>query len=585
VVFGGEEASGRPVTIRLQSIVPGRGARESAQGRIALALTAVSLAVLLIATANVGTLMRLRAARRRTESAVRVALGARPVHLVRRALQESLLLAVAGAAGGLVLARWFDAIVRVTLLPHLAPDESLLDGPTLAAALGLSLVAGLAAGLMPLRNARRLNVIEHLRAGTASGTSGRLGGQHVLIALQVALTTVLLVDAGLFVRSLDRVRAQDLGFSTAQLLLVDLEFRGRLSGPERDMAHHEAVRRLSQLPGVRRATVVQGMPFSSHNIPPIHIPGYQLPPPDVSQLPILYAATPEYLQMMGVTLIRGRLIAERDGPGAPLVVLVNESMARTVWRDQDPIGRCVRAGHGGLPGGDPMVGASYLPCREVIGVVRDSRARSLRTGNGEERLMQYYVPFAQLPPMPFPDAAAVHAVLVETHEPPRAMIGPVRRLIQGSSARPVLARARPYQELIDPQLRTWRLGATLFSALGVLALAIAAVGLYATIAWLAGQRTREIGLRMALGGDRRDVVGLVVRDGLRLAVTGTVAGVVIAVLTAPLVRDLLFETSPRDPVILLGAVATLLLVAVVAAVVPSVRASRVSPMVALRIDG
>lgn len=569
--------------VRLQSVVPGADARESAQGRIALALSAVSIAVLLIATANAGTLLRLRALRRRRETAVQVALGASAAHLARRALAESLLLALMGAVGGLLLSRWLDGLVRATLLPALARGEAFVDGTVLLASIGLAVLAGLLAGLAPLQQALGPRVADDLRAGTTHGASGRLALPRILVAGQVALSTVLLVGAGLFVRSLDRVRSQDLGFSTARLIHAELDVRTRMGGAARDQLHEDAVRRVRQLPGVRRATVVQGMPFASHFTPPVNVPGHQLPPPDEAQLPTMYSVTPDYLGMMDVRLVRGRLFTDRDTRNAPLVALVNESMARTAWPGADPIGRCIQAGFGGGPGMSPMEGVAYLPCREVVGIVRDSRARSLRTGE-EERIMQYYVPLPQAPVPPMPDAPTIHAVLVETSSAPAPVAAQVQRLIQRTSAQPVFVRARPYQDLIDPQLRQWRLGATLFSAFGVLALAIAGTGLYAAVSYLAAQRTREVGIRLALGGDRAGILALVTRDAVRMAGAGALAGTLVALAAAPLVRDLLFNTSPRDPVVIALAAGALMAIAVVAAARPAWRASRTSPMDVLRAD-
>jgi predicted permease len=430
----------------------------------------------------------------------------------------------------------------------------------------------------------RRNLAADLRAGTGQAASGRLIARHALVGSQVALCTVLLVGAGLFVRSLNNVRSQDLGFSTAQLLYLTLDFRGVLRGVEHDAAYEEAVRRVLTVPGVTAATVVQGMPFSSHHIPPMHIPGYDMPPPSVRQLPIMYGATPEYLRMMGVSLREGRLFTDRDVRGAPLVVLVNETMAKTAWPGQSALGKCVQAGHAGSDADDPMAAAALLPCREVVGVVRDSRARSLRTEGDEARLMQYYVPFQQLPSPPFAGASAVHAILVETDGPPERLVAPVQRIVQSTSPVPVYARARPYQEFIDPQLRSWRLGATLFTALGALAVAMAAVGLYAVVAYLVTQRTQEIGVRLALGGTGARVARLVVADAVRMAALGTAGGLVVALAAAPAVASMLFQVSARDPASQIAAAMILLAVTVAAAAVPAWRASRVSAMEALRTD-
>jgi predicted permease len=408
----------------------------------------------------------------------------------------------------------------------------------------------------------------------------------VLLALQVALSMILVIGAGLFVQSLRRVQSQDLGFSTARLLHIELDFRGSAPAIDRDRAYTEATRRIASVPGVTGVTVVQGMPFSSHNIPPMSIPGYALPSPSVQQLPILYAATPTYLDMMGVKLRAGRVFTERDTAGTSLVILVNETMARTAWPGQNPIGKCVKAGHAGNPElGDPMAAAVFLPCRDVVGVVRDSRARSLRTEGNEATLMQYYVPFGQLPAAPFPNATTIHGILVRTAGPPERLVAPVQRIVQGTSALPLYARVRPYQTLIDPQLRSWRLGATLFTAFGVLALGIAAVGLFAVVSYLVAQRTREIGVRLALGGTGSRVAGLVVRDAVRMAATGGAAGALAAIAAAPLVQSMLFQTSAREPATMIAAGVVLLAVTLGAAAVPAWRAGRVSPMTILRTDG
>ena len=576
----------RLTAVPLESVMPGRAARTTPQARIALWLTGVSVIVLLIATANVSTLLLLRAAKRRREAAVRLSLGARLMHLARQSVIESLLLSFVGCGLGLVLAHWIGAIVRVTLLPNVAATTEFIEPKVLVASVAVACAAGLVASLGPITQLGRRNLSLELRAGGAHGASGRMVSQHALVAVQVAMSGVLLVGAGLFVRSLERVQSQDLGFSTARLLHITLDFRGPTPGPEHDRALAEATQRIASVRGVTGVTVVQGMPFSSHHIPPIHVPGYAMPSPAAQQLPIMYAATPAYLDMMGVKLREGRLFTRGDTAGTPLVVLVNETMARTMWPGRSAIGGCVQAGHVADPMlGDPVSAAAFLPCRTVVGVVRDSRARSLRTEGNEARLMQYYVPLGQAPAAPFPTVPEYHGILVRTAGEPERWVTPIQRIIQSTSSRPVYARVSPYQTLIDPQLRSWRLGATLLSAFGLLALAIAAVGLFAVVSYLVTQRTREIGVRLALGGSTGVVAGLVVRDAVKMAAVGGVAGIAIAVVAAPLVQSMLFETSAREPGILVGAVLVLLAVAVGAAAVPAWRAGRVSPMTVLGNDG
>jgi predicted permease len=575
------------VTVGLEPIVPGASARSSAQARIALWLAGVSLIVLIVATANAGTMLLLRATRRRRDSAVRMTLGARRSALARHAITESVMLALVAGALGAFIARWFGAVVRATLLPNVAAAERLFDPAIVLMSFGAALVAGLLAGLIPITQLRDASPIASIRDG-GSNASARAGMQRALVGFQVALCTLLLVGAGLFVRSLQRVRAQDLGFSTARLLYVSLDFRGRPRGAERDDAHRAVAQRLAALPGLSGVTTVEGMPFASHHIPPIAVPG--VPPLQGRglQLPIMYGATPTYLRLMNVALREGRLFSERDNDAhAPLVVLVNESMARTIWPGQSAIGKCVKAGYGpafSFDGEDSP--AETAPCRAVIGVVKDSRARLLRAEGNEAKIMQYYVPMEQIPAPPFPGFAAVHGLLVQSADDhPERIALAVKRAIQATSPLPVFANVRPYQDLLDPQLRSWRLGATMLTAVGMLALGIAAIGLSGVISYFVVQRTQEIGVRLALGGSPNHVGGRVLLSALQMGALGAAAGVIAAAALAPLVRPLLFQTSPHDMTTYLVSAGALIAVSLVAAALPALRASKLSPMIALRSGG
>ena len=545
------------------------------QLEIARWLAAVSGVVLLVALANVATLLLLRAARRRREIAVRLALGADRTRLARQLLVEGWLLSGLGAAAALLVARWASDIVRATLLPDLAPSERLVDPGTLALTIGAALVGGIVAGLAPLVQAGRRDVAAELHSGRAS--SGRLGVQRTLIVGQVALCTVLLFGAGLFVRSLQRVEAQDLGFSTSRLLLVSLDFRDAVTGQERDQAYLTAAERLAAMRGISGATVVLSMPFGNFNVPPISVPGRAEPPSVGGQLPYLYTATPTFLRLMGVTLREGRLFTEADGRGSPFVVLVNETMARSLWPGQSAVGKCIRAGFDPTAAEPSPLAPATLPCRQVVGVVRDSRVRSIRATGNEGRLMQYYVPFGQQPAPFMAGASQVNALLVGTVADPSRMTALVQRFLQATATTPLYARVSPYEDLLDPQIRPWRLGASLFSALGGLALAIAALGLFAVVSYLVTQRLREIGIRLALGGTSASVARLVVVGATRLVGVGAVIGAIAAFALAPLIQSMLFETSAYDAAVVAGVAALLTVVAIAASAFPAWRASRVSP--------
>ena len=569
--------------IQLDPLLPAQANRDTPQGKTTIWLTGVAIVVLLIATANVATLLLLRALRRRREIAVRIALGAGRGRLATQLLTESLLLALTGSAIGLLVSRWLTELIRQTLLPGVAPSERIVDPGILAATIAIACAAGVVSGCIPLVQAGQRDVVSALKAGPERGTSSRSPLRAVLVGVQVALCSVLLVGAGVFQRSLQRVQSQDLGFSASRLLYVTLDVRTNLPGWQRDELHRDAARRLTTMPGVTGASIAQATPFGSFHVPPISVPGMSEPPMVGRQLPYLYASTPEYLRMMNVKLLEGRLFTERDDRTSTLVVLVNETFAKTVWPGESAVGKCIRAGH--APDEVPSpVASPMLPCREVVGVVRDSRARSIRPDGDEAKFMQYYVPFEQVPSPPMPNVSQVSSIIVQTSGEPDRLIGPVQRLLQTTLGTPVYARVRPYQDLLDPQIRPWRLGATLFSAFALLAVGIATVGLFGVISYLASQRTREIGVRLALGGSRAHVERVVVFDSVRMVAAGIVAGALIAFAAGPFAQPLLFQTSARDVTIMIGAGALLLLVAVIAAALPAWRASRVSPLVALRAE-
>jgi predicted permease len=570
-------------SVELEPVVPGQQARASAQAQIAIWLIGVALIVLVIATANVGTLFALRGARRRRELAVRVALGASTADLARSAIVEAMILSIVGAAVGLLLSGWFAQVVHSVLLPSMATDAPFTNPRVLAASIVLTTFAGLGSALAPAIQSHSAAVMDGLRVGDGQAASERIEVQRGLLRAQTALAMLLLVGAALFVRSLDRVQSQDLGFDSSRLLYVTLDFRQEhLAATERDRIYRDVVERLRSVRDVERASVAAGIPFGPHNIPPVSVPGVTWPAG--RQLPIMYGATPDYLAALDVRLVSGRLIAERDARGAPQVVLVNETMARTAWPGQSPLGKCVRAGFGSFPPEADEDPSASTPCREVVGVVRDSRARSLRPEHDEDRLMQYYVPFEQIPAPPFPNVPSVMGVVARTRGDAPSAVGGVQQAVQSLLGRQAIARVEPYQELIDPQMRSWKLGATLFSAFGGLALGIAVTGLVGVVSYVVTQRTREIGVRIALGASRATIVRLVMSDALRMAGVGIAVGAVAALAAGPLVASLLFHTSPRDLPSLGAAAAVLLVATLAAAALPAWRAASVQPVTALRAD-
>ena len=359
----------------------------------------MSILVLIIGLANAATLLLVRGTRQKREAAIRTALGATRGRLFAQVLAEAAILAVISTAGALALASWLGEVVRRVLLAGVIEHEVF----TLR-----TIVVAVAAGLGALALAASVGVAQmprHVRAGDLSGASygaRRSRAYPVLLLVQTTLSVVLMAGAGLFGRSLYNLRAQDFGMRLSDVVLVGFE-----PGPNPVAGQAElfraALERIRQMPGVDGATEIQTMPFAGHHVPPIGVPGMAEPPSVNGQLPFLIAATPEFLRILGIDIVQGRAFTGDDERGAP-VVIVNQTMARTVWPGESALGKCIRIGFD--PSFDPFTATgppgppTSVPCREVVGVSRDVRQRSVVPGGGEDRLMQYFVPLSQVPGPP-----------------------------------------------------------------------------------------------------------------------------------------------------------------------------------------
>ncbi|HSS50999.1 MAG TPA: FtsX-like permease family protein, partial [Thermoanaerobaculia bacterium] len=568
--------------ISFLSLIAARGQDGPTQeGRIALWLGGVALAVFLIAVGNVTNLLLLRTARRQSEVAVRLALGMSHGRLVRLWVTESLLLSFLGGAFGLLVANWGGNLTRLALLPDMAPETLLQTRVFLVTAVA-AIIAGLIAGLLPARQAGSTALAQRLNPGALARSVRRSGLLSTLLLLQTGLSAVLLAGAGLFVASLYNVRTQNLGFTTRHILLAAMPVDDSSSGnSNQDAFYREALDRVKRLPGVEMAIPIDSLPFGPHSVPPISVPGLEGAPGQSTQLPFMNAATPDYFQMMGMTIRRGRGFTLADNAKSPLVVVVSETMARTIWPHQDAIGKCIRIGH--AEGERPSMQASpSLPCRDIVGIVNDARRRSIRPE--AIPIMQYYVPYEQLPRPPFPGIPTISGLLVRTTGEPQALARAVQQTIQSAGPSSPYVDVRPYQDLIDPQIRPWRLGATLFSIFGGLALTMAAIGLYGVLAYMVAQRRKEIGIKMALGASTGHVVRGIVGEGLSIALMGLGIGGLVVLAMGRWFEPLLFGVTPRDPAVLGTVALTLATVAVLASLIPALRATRVDPNLALRTE-
>ncbi|HUF23618.1 MAG TPA: ABC transporter permease [Vicinamibacterales bacterium] len=541
----------------------------SEDGAAAVLLPVVSVVmavvglVLLIACANVSGLLLARGVSRRHEIAIRTALGASRFRLARQLFLESLLLAALGGAAGLTIAVWTSGGLDALLppLPFPVLIGATLNARVLLFSAGIVVLTTIVFGLAPALHGSRPPAQQALRSARAStGGPGRTRMRGLLVVSQVALAMVLLIAAGLFVRTLDNAYDVDPGFTRRDAVLASFDLSSAGYSPERGRAFFdEVVARMEALPGVESASLSTMVPLTiggGSDTSPI-IEGYtRAPEEDVT---VYYGMVgPGYFSTMGIPIVAGRPIDARDRDGRGPVVVINETMARRYWQGRDPVGGRLRAG------------ADWLT---VAGVAADGKYGSL----SEPALSVMYFPIQQF-------YRANPVLHVATRGPAGPVIGAVRQAVAGLSPDLALFDVRTLDEHLQMSVAIPRMAALLLGIFGGVALLLAAVGLYGLIAFVVGQRTREIGVRMALGADRADILRQVLGQGARLAAAGLVAGAGLAALATPLMASLLVDVSPTDVTTFVATGALLLGVALAAAWLPAARAARVDPVDALRAD-
>jgi putative ABC transport system permease protein len=536
-----------------------RGPNAGSEAKVATWLGGVAMIVLLIACANVANLLLARALKRQREIAVRIALGVSRGRLLMQLATESMVLAVLGGAFGLVIAQWGGAVVRRAILNQTTTASTMTDFRTLLFVAMLAMVAGLLTGLAPVLQAKRGDVAAALKAGSREGTVQRSRLRGALLILQAAMSVVLLVGAGLFVRSLLNVKNVRLGYDVENLVYVDINWRGTTVDSVGEIAMRQRMlERAKTLPGVVNAARALTVPFALTWGQSLFVAGID----SVNNLGdiTLQTGSPEIFETMGTRIIRGRGFTREDIANAPYVMVVNELMATKLWPNQEAIGKCVR------------VEADTLPCRTVVGI-----AENVRRGTLSEPQMHFYMPVEQYNPNR-------SILFIRTSRPGKESVEAVRRGLQPLLPGLAFVRATAMSDVLAPNLRSWKLGATMFAIFGGLALVLAAIGLYSVIAYNVTQRTHEMGVRVALGAQSRDVIRLIVREALTIVLPGVALGAIVAVVASKWLKPLLFEESPKDPMVIGGVVATLVVVAIAASWAPATRASRVDPNEALRAD-
>jgi len=542
--------------------------------------------VLLIACSNVACLLLARAAMRAPETAVRVALGASRWRIVRQSLTESLLLSVCGAAVGTLLAVWGVDWLTTLLagnsssftvrLPRLS--EIKIDGMALWFTLAVSLATSLLFGLAPALAASKPDVHQTLKESGRGGAGGRRRLRETLVVAELALALVTLIGAGLLMNSFLKLRAVDPGFNPRNLLSMTVSLAGapQYVGPAREAFYRQLTDRLASLPGVESVSAINHLPLAGDWWgTSIVIEGRPLPPPGQEIIVIYRVSRPGYFQAMGVPLRAGRDFTERDTPDAPGVIILNETLARRHWPSEDPIGKRVTLD-------DPRDNSRAPQWFTVVGVVKDVKQNSWT----DAPLNEIYLPFQQS--RGFYAGTAGHfasmTMVIRTTVEPQSLAMAAQETVRSLDRNLPVSNLASMEQVIVDTLWQQRFNLQLIGIFAALALALAAVGLYGVMSYSVAQRTREVGLRMALGARRKDVLTLVVGQGMKLALVGVSLGLLASVALTRLMEKLLFGVSATDFSTFAAIAVLLTSVALLAALVPARRATKVDPIVALRCE-
>ena len=525
-------------------------------------LGAISL-VLLIACANVANLLLARGAVRQREAALRQALGAGHGRLMRQFMTESMLLAVCGGVAGLLL-----AYEGLHLFIRLAPDiprlnETTIDPHVLIFSAVLTLGTGLIFGIAPALQGSRTDLQDSLKESGNRLTSGatRARARNVLVVAEMALALMLLAGAGLLVRSFVRVQQVDPGFNPKNLLTAFVMLPpSKYPEPRRQAQFfYEVMERIASLPGVECAGGADSAPMLTNDTGPVSVEGHPVEPEIQAERPKI---TPDYFRAMGIPLLRGRTFAWADNEGSLPVAIISESAARQYWPDEDAMGKRVKLEDGSAP-----------VWRQVIGIVGDVRQDSVV----EAARPEVYAPLLQAP-VPY------MALIVRTRTPPAALTAAVRQAVMAVDKDQPLFQVETMQQVVDDSVAGRRFQMSLLAVFATIALGLAAIGIYGLMSYTVNQRTHEIGIRMALGAKRGEILHLVVRHGMMLAIVGVVLGTVGALLLTRFLSSMLYGVGANDPTTLLSVATLLIGVAALASYIPARRATRVDPMVALRYE-
>jgi predicted permease len=537
---------------------------------IAAVLMIVVGLVLLIACANVASMLLARASSRHKEIGIRLAIGASRGRLMRQLVTEAVVLSLLGAIGGVILAWWITSAVAALSLPLPIPlaFDLRIDGRVLAFTLGATFVAALLAGLAPALQATKPSLVADLRGElSASQAAGRRWTlRDALVAGQMAITALLLVIAALLTRSFIAAQRTSPGFAVNRLAIVSTDTSMLMFTPDQSLRfYQDAIDKVSAIPGVESAALATRVPLQLNaNTWEIWVPGRHRPGEHGDTVEMT-TVSPEYFKTMGVGIVEGRGFTTADRPDTPRVAIVNETLARRVWPGESAIGKIFRTRGGEGP---PF---------QIVGVSADHKIKTLS---------ELPTPFLQIPRAQWPGAYS--AIVARTRGDANTLLRDIRRELLAIDPNVVFVENQTMEMQVDATLFPMRASAWLVSGVGVMAMLLAAIGLYGVMAYSVARRTKEIGIRVALGARPGTVVGLVMRQGLVVALAGLLAGVavtsMVAVLAARMISGVLYRVSVSDPFSWGGAAVVLLIVSAFANLIPAWRASRVDPSEALRIE-
>ncbi len=525
--------------------------------------------VLLVACANVGNLLLARSASRQKEISIRTALGAGRARIVRQLLTESLLLSVAGGSLGLLVALWGKSAIE-SLAMEIAPvlTHIEMDVRVLTFTLALSIISGIIFGLAPALHASKTNLNEALKEGgrTANASPGRNRLRNGLVIAEIAITLILLIAAGLLIKTVIRLNHVNTGFNAQNILTLNMQLPFA-KYPKRETwtaFYQQVTDRLERLPGVKAVGLTSVLPLSN-NFDGRSLAVEDYPKPRGEELSVdLYVTSPGYLKAMAIQLVSGRLINEQDSENKPPVALINQTMARELWRDVDPVGKRIK-----FPGSE----RNPQEWRTIIGVVEDVS----QYGLDKKPPMQIYLPFLQYP-------TSFNSLVVKTEADPRTVLAAVRNEILAVDKDQAAFNIKTMEELMAQAISLRRFFMLLLVVFATLALLLASIGIYGVMSYSVTQRAHEIGIRMALGARAGDVLKMVIGQGMSTTLMGIACGLAGAFALTRWLESLVFGVSTTDLITFAAVSLLLAAVALVACAVPARRATQVDPVIALRFE-